>query len=94
MGIPKAQLIADVDSFAAQYGLQEIRASLIKGALVAQNPAGIDRISELDDADRLHLTEEVTRKWHHPRILYFTIILNSIAAAIQGWDQTGESPDR
>jgi hypothetical protein len=22
--------------------------------------------------------------------LYFTIILNSIAAAIQGWDQTGK----
>jgi hypothetical protein len=35
------------------------------------------------------LREEVTHRWKHPRILYYTIILNSIAAAIQGWDQTG-----
>lgn len=64
---------------------------LRKGALVAQSPANIDRISELDDADRESLREEVTHKWKHPRILYFTIILNSIAAAIQGWDQTGNT---
>lgn len=62
---------------------------LIKGALVAQNPAGIDEITELDDEDRRILREEVTHKWKHPRILYLTIVLNSIAAAIQGWDQTG-----
>jgi len=57
---------------------------------VAQNPAHIDQITELDDEDRRVLSEEVTHKWKHPRILYFTIILNSIAAAIQGWDQTGK----
>jgi len=82
-------LLADVEEFAAEYQLQDILPYLRKGALVAQNPAGIDRISELDDTDRQVLREEVTHKWKHPRILYFTIILNSIAAAIQGWDQTG-----
>jgi hypothetical protein len=91
IGIPKDQLIADVEAFAAEYELQDIIPYLIKGALVAQSPANIDRISELDEADRQVLREEVTHKWKHPRILYFTIILNSIAAAIQGWDQTGES---
>ena len=91
IGIPKDQLIADVESFAAEYELTEILPYLIKGALVAQNPASIDRIPELDDADRQVLREEVTHKWKHPKILYFTIILNSIAAAIQGWDQTGKS---
>jgi len=80
-----------VDAFATEFGLQDIRESLIKGALVAQNPLGIDRITELDDDDRRVLSEEVTHKWRHPRILYFTIILNSIAAAIQGWDQTGKT---
>lgn len=62
---------------------------LIKGALVAQNPSRIDEITELNDEDRRILREEVTHKWKHPRILYVTIVLNSIAAAIQGWDQTG-----
>jgi hypothetical protein len=59
--------------------------------LVAQSPNRIDAIEELDDEDRRVLLEEVTHKWKHPKILYFTIVLNSIAAAIQGWDQTGKS---
>jgi hypothetical protein len=91
IGIPKDQLIADVEQFADEFELQEILPYLIKGALVAQNPARFDSISELDETDRQVLREEVTHKWKHPRILYFTIILNSIAAAIQGWDQTGTS---
>ncbi len=62
---------------------------LRKGALVAQNPLGIDDIPELDESDRVPLRNEITHRWRHPKTLYFTIILNSIAAAIQGWDQTG-----
>ena len=89
VGIPKEQLIQDVEQFATEFNLVDIVPMLIKGALVAQSPGGIDSITELDEADRQVLREEVTHKWKHPRILYFTIILNSIAAAIQGWDQTG-----
>jgi hypothetical protein len=59
--------------------------------LVAQSPLHIDSIHELDDEDRRVLHEEVTHRWKQPRTLYFTIILNSIAAAIQGWDQTGSN---
>ena len=89
VGIPKAQLFEDVDNFAREYGLEDIQPLLRKGALVAQNPLGIDSIAELDDADREDLAIEVTHRWRHPKTLYFTIVLNSIAAAIQGWDQTG-----
>src|ERR1700691_5935381 len=88
-GIPKPQLIADVEQFAADHDLGDIRDYLIKGALVAQTPNHIDQIQELDEEDRRFLHEEITHKWRHPRILYVTIVLNSIAAAIQGWDQTG-----
>jgi hypothetical protein len=90
IGIPKHQLLQDVEAFANQYELQEIKPYLIKGALVAQNPGHLDNIVELDDEDRRVVHEEITHKWKHPKILYMTIILNSIAAAIQGWDQTGE----
>lgn len=83
------QLLEDVENFANEYGLVDILPLLRKGALVAQNPTQIDSITELDDADREALLIERTRRWHHPKMLYFTIILNSIAAAIQGWDQTG-----
>lgn len=64
---------------------------LIKGALVAQSPAAIDDIQELDETERGFLRDEVTHRFKLPRALYVTIFLNSIAAAIQGWDQTGSN---
>lgn len=90
VGIPKHQLIADVDAFANEHGLQDIRDLMIKGALISQAPSRIDSISELDDSDRAEIIDEVAHKWRQPKALYFTIFLNSIAAAIQGWDQTGK----
>lgn len=84
-------MLADVESFAREHQLEDIGPLLIKGALAAQAPALIDEISELDEADRTVLREETTRRWKLPRVLYTTIILNSIAAAIQGWDQTGSN---
>lgn len=91
IGVPKEQVLADVDTFAKEFGLEDISPLLAKGALAAQSPHLIDEIDELDDADRTVLREEVTHRWKLPRILYITIILNSIAAAIQGWDQTGSN---
>ncbi|CZS88271.1 uncharacterized protein RCO7_01226 [Rhynchosporium graminicola] len=91
VGIPKDQLIRDVEDFAADFYLTDITPYLIKGALVAQKPRHIDTITELDDEDRRVLSEEITHKWKHPRILYLTIVLNSIAACVQGWDQTGSN---
>jgi MFS family permease len=64
---------------------------LYKGALAAQSPAAVDDIEELDEADRTALREEVTHRFKLPKTLYMTIVLNSIAAAIQGWDQTGSN---
>lgn len=91
VGLSKAQLIADVEGFAREHQLEEITPILIKGALAAQSPALIDEIEELDENDRVVLREEVTHRWKLPKILYITIVLNSIAAAIQGWDQTGSN---
>lgn len=91
VGIPKAQLLQDVENFATEYDLTDILPDLQKGALVAQSPRHLENITELDDSDRLILAEETSHRWKHPRILYVTIILNSIAAAIQGWDQTGSN---
>jgi hypothetical protein len=91
VGISKEQLLQDVETFAQEFGLVAEVELLKKGALVAQDPRNADALPELDDEDRRVLREEVTHKWRQPRMLYFTIILNSIAAAIQGWDQTGSN---
>ncbi|KAF2246030.1 MFS transporter [Trematosphaeria pertusa] len=91
IGIPKEQLLADVESFAKEHQLEDIQPLLVKGALAAQSPHLFDEIDELDEGDRTALREEVTHRWKLPRLLYITIVLNSIAAAIQGWDQTGSN---
>lgn len=75
--------------FASDQQLTEEIELLKKGALAAQSPAELDTIPELDHTDRLALRDERIRRWRHPKILYFTIVMNSIAAAIRGWDQTG-----
>lgn len=93
VGIPKDQLMAEVDQFAIKYGFNaDTEVPLLrKGALVAQNPSDFENIPELDEPDRDALRKEVTHRWRHPWALYMTIVLNSIAAAIQGWDQTGSN---
>jgi hypothetical protein len=81
----------DVENYAKENNLVDILPLLKKGALAAQSPHMIDTLPELDEAEREAFRRETTHRWHHPKILYFTIILNSIAAAIQGWDQEGSN---
>ncbi|KAJ5104495.1 Major facilitator superfamily domain general substrate transporter [Penicillium alfredii] len=89
--VPRDQLMADVEAYATEYGLEEITVILKKGALVGQAPVDFERISELDENDRLVLRQEITNRWKHPWALYYTIFLNSISAAIQGWNQIGSN---
>jgi hypothetical protein len=89
VGIPKDELLADVEAFATENNLNDILPLLRKGALLAQRPLAYDEMPELDAEEKAGLLEESTKRWAHTRTLYLTIILNSIAAAIQGWDQTG-----
>lgn len=81
----------DVEDFSSSHGLQEILPLLRKGALAAQSPHLFETMPDFDDQEREQLRDEITHRWRQPKILYFTIILNSIAAAIQGWDQTGSN---
>ncbi|KAI0583419.1 Sugar-tr multi-domain protein [Pyrenophora tritici-repentis] len=85
------QLLKNVTAFAQTHDLTSVEPLLIKGALVAQSPALFEDIEELDEDDKTALREEITHRFKLPRTLYMTVILNSIAAAIQGWDQTGSN---
>jgi hypothetical protein len=89
--VPKGQLLEDVKQFANDHDLGDALPYLSKGALVAQAPDNFENITELDEDDRQALRTEKQRRWKHPKALYLTILLNSISAAIQGWDQTGSN---
>jgi hypothetical protein len=64
VGIPRAQLMADVDDFARKYGFDaETEVPLLrKGALVAQSPADFENITDLNDDDRDALRREITHR--------------------------------
>lgn len=92
--ISPQQLTSDVDAFADAHQLDDIRDLLQKGARVAANPPEFESVEGLEPSEIVALRREVTHKWSHPRALYFTIILCSIGAAVQGWDQTGSVSSR
>ncbi|KAI3401167.1 hypothetical protein diail_313 [Diaporthe ilicicola] len=93
-GIPKHELISQVEVFADEKCLAEYTDLLKKGALIAQDPDNYDNISgeyRLTTEECAALQAEVDHKWRVPRTLYMTIMTCSIGAAVQGWDQEGSN---
>ena len=90
-GIPRATLLQNVEDFARDANMTDQLPLLQKAALVAQDPPSFESVEELDDAERDALRNEVLHKWRQPTALYFTVILCSVGAAVQGWDQTGSN---
>ncbi|ODN80979.1 hypothetical protein L202_03089 [Cryptococcus amylolentus CBS 6039] len=90
-GKTKEELFYDVDDFCEEFGFNDKTQLFRKGALLAQNPHKFDQYDELDAEDKAVITREKTHKWSQPRALIFTVILASIGAAVQGWDQTGSN---
>ncbi|KAK2467513.1 hypothetical protein APHAL10511_000368 [Amanita phalloides] len=90
-GIPKEKLLHQVDHFAHEKDMEDILPLLRKGALLAQNPKDFENMPELDEADKAIIRREVTHKWNQPKALYMTVVICSLAAAVQGWDQTGSN---
>ena len=88
-GIPRATLVRNVEDFAREAKMDEHIPMLQKGALVAQDPPAFEEVEELDESERDALRNEVLHKWRQPFALYFTVILCSVGAAVQGWDQVG-----
>ncbi|EST05322.1 General substrate transporter [Kalmanozyma brasiliensis GHG001] len=90
-GIPKEQLLRDVEAFAQEKNLMDDIDMLKKGALLAQRPAEYQDIDELSSDEKDAVAHEYAHKWSHPMLLYMTIFTCSIGAATQGWDQTGSN---
>ncbi|KAL6358997.1 hypothetical protein LRP88_09195 [Fusarium phalaenopsidis] len=91
VGLSRDQVLADVDAFVEEKGLQEHREDFRKGALVAQvnNQAGaFEQIDMLTEEEKAVLRKEETHRWHQPFALYFLCTLCAGSAIVQGMDQT------
>jgi hypothetical protein len=78
-----------VRMFVDQYNLTPWSEIFRKASMVLQGDLSLDRIDNLTHAELQALQNEVQRKWQQPKMLYFTILVCSIAAIEQGWAQTG-----
>lgn len=70
-GIPREQLLRDVEQFCSRYGLMADLEVFQKGALISQSPESATSLPELDENEREALTREHTHKWSQPWQLYF-----------------------
>jgi sugar porter (SP) family MFS transporter len=90
-GIPRAKLLQQVEAFVEEKGLEDKIELFKKAALLAQNPKTFEQLPELTEEDKTVIRRETTHKWSQPRDLYLTVVICSLAAAVQGWDQTGSN---
>ncbi|KAK9461966.1 uncharacterized protein V1516DRAFT_673407 [Lipomyces oligophaga] len=76
-------------NYAISNGMEEHLEAFQKGALIAQKPGsrGIG-LPLLTEEDRQSLQFEVDHKWRQPKTLYMLVVLCSLAAAVQGMDET------
>ncbi|KAJ3529202.1 hypothetical protein NMY22_g9097 [Coprinellus aureogranulatus] len=90
-GIPRETLVKQAQDFASSNGFDDKVDLFTKGALLAQNPGDYESIPGMTEDEKNHIRRETTNKWSQPRDLYLTVIICSLAAAVQGWDQTGSN---
>ncbi|KAJ3494935.1 hypothetical protein NLG97_g3755 [Lecanicillium saksenae] len=87
-GRSKEQLMEDVEAFCRQHQLTDFIDDFKKGALVAQNPSSRHSLPELTAEDNAVLDNEQTHRWSQPFTLYWLCVMCSLAAAVQGMDET------
>ncbi|KAF3010806.1 hypothetical protein E8E13_008347 [Curvularia kusanoi] len=90
-GLSEQQVIADVDAWCIERGLQEHQDAFRKGALIArmgQRDDGFEYVGQLTEEEKEIFRTEQARRWHQPFMLYFLVVLCAGSAIVQGMDQT------
>ncbi|KAK9452060.1 uncharacterized protein V1518DRAFT_49370 [Limtongia smithiae] len=83
------EVINAATQYATEHGLAEHIDLFCKGALVARDPESLgEGLPLLTDADRDALEHASLHKWAQPTTLYVLVIACSLAAAVQGMDET------
>ncbi|KAL8727745.1 MAG: hypothetical protein Q9166_005858 [cf. Caloplaca sp. 2 TL-2023] len=85
------QLQRDVRDFARSKGLNEHLGLLERGSKIAKDPRFFESIPGVTEHEKQALRDEKTRRFRQPRALYLTVVICSVGAAVQGWDQTGSN---
>ena len=73
----------DVNLFAETHGLTHITSLLLKGALIAKNPAMFEQVAGITEHEKQSVRNEVLHKWRQPRALYLAVAITCVGAAVQ-----------
>jgi hypothetical protein len=87
-GYSRDQLQEMGATYARTHDMAEFEDDFRKGAMLAQDPSAFETLPLLTDDERNILRREVTHRWSHPMSLYHMVIMCSIAAAVQGMDES------
>ncbi|GAA6013458.1 hypothetical protein JCM10207_008855 [Rhodosporidiobolus poonsookiae] len=87
-GISHERLEAMGRAFAREKGLNEFEDEFAKGAQVAQDPLAFESLLLLDESDKDILRNEAAHKWRQPFTMYALVVCCSMAAAVQGMDES------
>lgn len=90
-GRTEEDVLAEVDVWVEEKGLQDSREAFRKGALLArvqQRDDGFESVSALSEDEKGLLRHEFSHRWSQPFMLYFLVILCAGSAIVQGMDQT------
>lgn len=87
-GLGREKLLMRADEFIAENDLQDMSDLIRKGALVAGNQHTFEELPDLTEEEKAALRMEHTNKWKQTKTLYALVICCSMAAVVQGQDQS------
>jgi sugar porter (SP) family MFS transporter len=90
-GLSEQQVLADVEAWCTEKGLQSELEAFRKGALIArvgQREDGFEYVDALSAEEKDVLRHEINHRWSQPFMLYFLVVLCAGSAIVQGMDQT------
>ncbi|TRM67230.1 hypothetical protein BD626DRAFT_171073 [Schizophyllum amplum] len=82
------QLVQRAQQFAVTCERPDLADTFVKGALVAAHPGLYENEERLAEEDKEWLRRETTHKWQQPKTMYYLVVCCSLAAAVQGMDQS------
>ncbi|KIY63462.1 hypothetical protein CYLTODRAFT_382256 [Cylindrobasidium torrendii FP15055 ss-10] len=82
------ELIERARAFAERCERPDLQDTFAKGALIAAHPGLFESEEMLNAEDKEWIRRETTHKWSQPKTLYWMVICCSLAAAVQGMDQS------
>lgn len=85
-GLSDDEVMNNAEKFAKEHDLPS--ELFRKGGLLAKRPQRFEMMKQLSEEDKEILRHEITHKYDQPFVLYNLVVACSIAAAVQGMDES------